>query len=403
MRFFLPAAIALLLISCQTGTPDHQPFDDTQVTGLLELMDSLAARNPGFSEEGSGTDPALSARNESDTLLQGMISRLLGCPAYTIYFSRFRNLTSDDYRLGLNALPFGAAELPGNAGGALYELFRHRDVFGAWYRSVRDDVDIFHCMIAAREWLPRGARPVASVYAFYDGNAGSFAEQGAAFFNLCSEVVTKSPEELRFRNLDTIGANDLERVIAHELHHAMSEPILFPEEAESGPWQQRWVDRLARTIVSEGVAFRCNPLHGFQKELWEDRMTIATLIGELDRTMIALDAHEISEDSVANWNRGLYQEFASSLLTNYVRREWPDSAVASMVRERQIFRPDLPHVLGWWMVSMITRDGSDHAAAIDLLLSPSSLFRRYNEALSPDLINLAVDERVVRMVERTAE
>ncbi|MEK9138179.1 MAG: hypothetical protein AAB393_13720 [Bacteroidota bacterium] len=149
--------------------------------------------------------------------------------------------------------------------------------------------------------------------------------------------------------------------------------------------------------MSEGVAFRCNPLTGFQKGLWEDRTTLSALIKELNGKMIALDNHELQEDSVREWYGRLFHSFAASLLEQYIQRTYPDSNVKALAREKAIFRPDLVHTLGWWMVSRITENGTKREEAIELLTHPASLYRRYNESLERGMDDPAIDSRVVAM------
>jgi len=404
----LSLILLLLVFSCQPKPSDKNRFDDSAVTQLLLLMDSIAARNPGFVRVVAQLDSlprldrerrvlALRERNANDPVLQNMIDELLTLEPYRIYFDRFTNVTPDHFRLAFNSLPYAAPNLPGGIADVFYELIRHKETFRQWYTTIRGKIDIQRCVRSAGEWLPPGEHPPTKVYFIYDGNAGSFAEQGSAFFNLCSEVIAKTSIEQRFEHLNEVGVAQLEGVIAHELNHVMAEPVLYPRGLNFSSWEQRWKDRIIRSIVSEGVAFRCNLLTGFQKALWEDRTTLSALIKELNGTMIALDNHELQEDSVQEWHRRLFQEFAASLLEQYLQREYPDSNVKTLAREKAIFRPDLVHTLGWWMVSRITENGTKRERAIELLTHPALLYQRYNESLERGMDDLAVNAKVVAM------
>jgi len=94
----------------------------------------------------------------------------------------------------------------------------------------KNQISINRCIEIAKKWLPLAEYKLKKVYFIYDGNAGSFAEQGNAFFNLCSEVISKQPVGKHFKELDKINVGALGGVIAHELHHVMVEPVLFPSE-----------------------------------------------------------------------------------------------------------------------------------------------------------------------------
>ncbi len=398
--------LLLFLLPCQPPQTGTGPFDDSAVTKLLSLMDSIAGRNGGYenvilqldslSRTGRGERiRALQNRNDRDPVLRKMIDDLLTTEPYRIYFSRFSNVTPRDFRFAFNSLPYAAPDLPGGIGEAFLDLIRHRRAFERWYETIRGEIDVHRCIMSAKEWLPPGEYPLGNVYFIYDGNAGSFAEQGNAFFNFCSEVVTKEPMDRRFKQLNETGVEKLEGVIAHELHHVMAEPILFPEKRGYESWEDEWKDRITQTIVSEGVAFRCNPLTGFQKQLWEDRSTIATLMKELNEKLVALGEHRVQEDDLKEWYNGLYHEFAASLLERYLRRTHPESEIKGLVAEKAIFRPDLTHALGWWMVSSISGNGAKKEKVIELLTNPSLLYRLYNASLEKGTEDIAVDERVV--------
>jgi DNA-binding ferritin-like protein (Dps family) len=197
--------------------------------------------------------------------------------------------------------------------------------------------------------------------------------------------------------MDEVNIGVLEGVIAHELNHVMAEPILFPAGRTFTSWEDRWKDRITRNIVSEGVAFRCNPITGFQKNLWEDRATIVSLLKELNGKLLSLDRHELQENDVREWYGKLFQEFAASLLKQYLQKTYPDSAVKTLAVQNFVFRPDLVHALGWWMVSRITENGVKKEKAIELLTNPASLYELYNKTLERGMDDVAVDARVVAM------
>jgi len=401
----------LLLFSCDSKQSVENLYDDSAVIQLLNLMDSIAARNPDFelvatqlnslpSPDREQRTITLRRRNENDPVLENMIEALLELEPYEIYFDRFKNVSRAHFRLAFNSLPYTAPPLPGGIAEAFYDLCIHREAFERWYQTTRSGIDITRCVASAREWVPPGEYPVKKVYAIYDGNAGSFAEQGNAFFNLCSEVITKTPPSKRFTHLHEVGIIQLEGVISHELNHVMAEPFLSSRSLTFSSWEERWKDRITRSIVSEGVAFQRNPLMGFQKTLWEDRATVSSLMKELNRMMIALDNHVVPEDSVRLWYNRLYHEYAASLLGQYLEQTYPDSDITSMIKEHSIIRPDLVHALGWWMVSRITEGGAKPERASELLMNPSSLFTLYNESLEPGMDDLAVDAQVVTMFSR---
>ena len=406
--FFFLLFVVTGIFPCHSKQMGNNLFDDSAMTKLITLMDSITARNAGYERVIAQLDTlsrenrmkvivSLRGRNANDSVLRTMIDELLALEPYQTYFSRFRNVTPADFRLAFNTLPYVGLDSPGSIAETFYELIHHRNVFQEWYRTIRGKIDIQRCVTAAREWLPKGEYPLNKIYFIYDGNAGSFAEQGCAFFNLCSEVVSKMPREKRFKNMDEVNIGVLEGVIAHELNHVMAEPILFPAGRTFTSWEDRWKDRITRNIVSEGVAFRCNPITGFQKNLSEDRATIVSLLKELNGKLLSLDRHELQENDVREWYGKLFQEFAASLLKQYLQKTYPDSAVKTLAVQNSVFRPDLVHALGWWMVSRITENGVKKEKAIELLTNPASLYELYNKTLERGMDDVAVDARVVAM------
>lgn len=373
-------------------------------------MDSIAARNAGYEKVIAQLDTlspedrmkmitGLCERNANDSVLRAMIDELLALKPYQIYFRCFRNVTPAHFRSAFNALPYAELDLPGNISEPFYALIHHRNAFQEWYRRIREKIDIQRCVALAKEWLPKGEYPLDKVYFIYDGNAGSFAEQGCAFFNL-HETVSKTPGEKRFQNVGEVSIGAFEDVIAHELHHVMVEPILFPANQTFVSWEDRWKDRLTRGIVSEGVAGQCNPVTGFSKSLWEDRATVASLMKELNEKLLAMDRHELQENGVRKWYSGLFEEFARSLLLRYLQKAYPDATtktIETLAMQHASSRPDLIHTLGWWMVSRITENGTKKGKAIELLRNPASLYELYNKSLENGMEDVAVDARVVAM------
>jgi len=60
-----------------------------------------------------------------------------------------------------------------------------------------------------------------------------------------------------------------------------------------------------------------------------------------------------------------------------------------------IYRPDLVHTLGGWMVRRITNEGTNPEKAVEVLINPTSLYTLYNQTLEKGMEDIAVDTSVV--------
>ena len=150
------------------------------------------------------------------------------------------------------------------------------------------------------------------------------------------------------------------------------------------------MDRIVRGMVSEGAAIHCNPPAGFRKALWEDPRTVEALVAELNREFLALEEGRQEEAEFRAWFSSTFHQLPRRLLEEHVAREYPEDEFEELVARHASQRPDLLHALGWWMVSRISREGSDAAAVRALVRDPYRLFDRYNAALGPDSVALKV-------------
>jgi hypothetical protein len=205
-----------------------------------------------------------------------------------------------------------------------------------------------------------------------------------------------TPPSERFRNLDRVSVTNLEAVVAHELNHVMTAPMLYTDEAGSVPWKQR----VTREIVSEGIAFLCNPLNGFQKDVWEDRTTLAAMVKDLNDTFEAYQKNIIGDEELSDWFGSTFQERATAHLARYLKRAYPDSNLIQMVRDHSIYRPDLVHALGSWMVARVTSHGEKKETVAMLLEDPSMVYSLYNATLDPGMEDLAIPPDVVALMKQ---
>lgn len=367
------------------------------VYALLDLIDAIAENNPGYEETVSALESLdeaarrdrvdeLAARNASNASIGRKIDAFLGTEARRIYFRRFGNVTPDHFRQVFLALPYARVDAPGAIGEPYMELISARaDVRQMVDRFVAT-VDLDSCAKDASRWLPERPYAVPEIYLVYDNNAGSYTAEGKAFYNLYGGERSNSP--------DSTGGR---AIIAHELHHVFATPYLRFSRRQHDRWEHDRIDMIVREMVSEGAAIHCNPPRGFKKELWEDRQTVAALVGEFNRECRALDAGEVDEGGFRAWFSSTFHEFPAEILIGYASRKFGEDA-ERIAEANMVQRPDLVHALGWWMVSRISREGQKPEAVAALVVAPYTLLARYNDAIGPDDPELAVDARLIALM-----
>jgi hypothetical protein len=399
----LVGAMIALLTAC-SGTPASKApaLEPEGVIALLDVIDAVASAFPDSVIEAGrlrvlpDSERQLLAadarrRNETNPRVSAALERLMATEAYRLYFSRFHNITPDVFRELVLNLPYGAGSGPGGIGEMLVGLVGKR-------REVRSAVERFvaHAEMAdvvrrAMEWAPAGSRAPDRLFLIYDSNAGSFTAGSIPFFNLYGDV------DLDALSADTSGAalEGAVSVMAHELQHTIVAPILFASSRPQSPWQALWLDRITRGLVSEGMAIHCNPPEGFRKELWEDTSVVRALVARLNGLLEDVGNNHATEDDVQTWYRENLFGFAESLLVRFLVTRYSGDELEAHRRRYMSIRPDLEHVLGWWMVARISEEGRAREVALDLLSDPYALYVRYNDAAGPDLL---ISESALRAI-----
>jgi len=407
-------ALAILLLAgawvgCSAVERESAPRDEGKridagtVLALLDLVDTIVSKNPDYAgalKSLDSLDPAgrrgrleeWKARNARDPDIQARADAFLGSPAMRVYFRRFTNVTPEDFRRVLHALPYEWTDSPGDIATALFGLVARRDTVRAWVEMLRSRVDLRRCRDRAAGWLPGGPYPVPEVGLVYDSNAGSYTAEGKAYFNLYTDA---------FRTLARdggpagAGEDEMEGIIAHEMHHVFAEPFLERALSAARPAPREATDPVVVAMVSEGAAIHCNPPAGFRKDLWEDPRTVEALLAELNGRFLAVKEGRMGRRGFRGWYSDTFQGIPRRLLEGYVARTYPENDRKAVTARFIPQRPDLVHALGWWMVSRVSRQGEDREAVKALVKNPLSLFRLYNAALGDSQEALKVDPRLI--------
>jgi hypothetical protein len=369
------------------------------VNQLLDVLDTLAGRNPSaqaFADwaktagERKAADSALTLamKNAHDPRVQEMIDALLTTDAYRLYYAQFRNISQPTHHDILCALPYRAIDSPAGIADNLLEIFSNRALVRKWAHDVIAKIDLTRCNAIASEWAPQGDHSTPTVYFVYDGNGGAFARNGAVCVDLFGMILGTRPAATRFAGLSEISIDDMERVLAHEFVHIYSAPSLMATLGNATTWQDKMIDRITVGLVDEGIALQCNPPENFKADLWNDTATVAFWIKQLGDRLAVLKAGEGNPDATSRWWSSTYQELPESLLVNYLSRRYPKGDQAKLRAQYMSDRPDLEHMLGWWMVSKIYVKGRQKEKVMQLLSAPDKLFPLYNEAMKDAPPNL---------------
>jgi len=376
----------------QNSPSDRATLDISGVTQLLDLLDLIIRKNPQYkatiawlqnrpNDEARKERELLAQRNAEDPEVKTAIDALLSSPTYKLYYKQFRNVTPEIHRQVLCALPCTAIRSPGDIASSLQELCGNRDSVRAWVTSVVSQIDLNKSHQIALQWLPPGDYTLPPIHFLYDGNGDAFACDGEIGFDLYGIIFGVRPQETRFTNLSAVGVNEIEGVLAHELHHIYAARYLYPPGREHATWRDEWKDRLIRQIVSEGVAMQCNPLQGLRRTLKEDTTIVRYWIGQLNDKLAALRTGSITEPQIEAWYDSSFQETARMLLNEYRKRVSPTADSAAYMWQHQVDRPTMVYTLGWWMVGRISEGGKNKNTVIQLLKEPEQLFGSYNSSV----------------------
>lgn len=387
----LAALVSAIVCAPVAGSADEPTLDATAVFALLDLLDTLMAKHSDYEVEASRIErltpderraalDAKAAGNAADPEIGRLIDGLHATPAYVMYFLQFRYTSRDTHRRVLLALPYEAISSPAGISHTFKELCLHRDEVRAWVNDVVGRIDVDACRRGAMEWLPAGDYPTPVVRFIYDGNGDAFAQFGGVCFDLFSLIIRRRPVAGRFDDLDGVGVDKIEKVLAHEFHHVFAGP-LRTRGPEPDDWRAREVQYVAQRIVSEGVAMRCDLGPGVRRDVMEDTVTVAFWIDQLNEKLAAMAAGAISEEDMQAWHSGSYGAPARERLRDFFARTRPGDDADALVARHAASRPSMVYTLGWWMISRILDQPDGRARVIDLLSEPGRVFAVYNEAM----------------------
>ncbi len=110
-------------------------------------------------------------------------------------------------------------------------------------------------------------------------------------------------------------------------------------------------------------------------------MVVETLLRRFEAFLSDLRHERLDEEQAIAWRRENFFGPAAALLRRHLERRFEGEELAARIVELAPMRPDLEHVLGWWMVSRVSRGGARREHALELLEDPWALPRLYNEAV----------------------
>ncbi|MEW5795081.1 MAG: DUF5700 domain-containing putative Zn-dependent protease [Candidatus Zixiibacteriota bacterium] len=395
--FFLACAVVSSnLLSCyrESSKTAKQQVDFSAATALLDVLQASVDESPNCDsitdrlsslprQQRDALLDSLIAAKESKPALVRRIHALIESPAYRLYYRQFRNVKPDDHRRILLALPYEAIPSPADISRNLLEITVHLPSVRSWIKGLSSRIDLDTCRSIAERWLPDGEHEIPETFFIFDGNGDAFAHDGQVCFDLYSLVLARRSPDTRYEGLDTLSADGIEPVLAHEFHHIFAQPYFAPSRDEAADWTIRWRNRLIRRLVTEGTAMHCNPPEGFNRTIKEDTAVVVHWLRELDKMMALVKSGEVAEEVASDWLGNTYQEAARSVLRQYLSRTIPEDELEREVKAHEIDRPSLVYTLGWWMVSHISDKGFNPEAVHELIKHPLTLFERYNAKVSP--------------------
>lgn len=375
-----------------TGVTDN--LDISAIEIVLNLLDTIAAHAPSGEDSllqlasgmGLAEDSinALIEQRIADSLISSMIDKLLNSPAYRLYYAQYTYLTPEIHRQIFASLPYRTVEGYGDIGLNFLELYKHREIVRTWVRDIIARVNPARSLEVARQWLPPGNYKLPRIFFIYDGYGDAFARDEAVGFDLFGVLLSKRTPRTRFEHLDKIDVDEIEVVLAHELHHVYSRPLIYSAAYNAAmipaDWRVRWPAKVIRRLVNEGVAMQCNPLTGFKREIFEDSLVVTFWIEQYRGMMNKINDPSSTLAYYDAWLEATYHDSAMVILRQYLEAHYPKEQFDSLFLEHRGDRPMFIYTLGWWIISCITAHGTDREAAIDLLTNPDSLITIYNRS-----------------------
>ncbi|MBI5868782.1 MAG: hypothetical protein HZB43_10945 [candidate division Zixibacteria bacterium] len=395
LALLVPLVIGASRCSAGEAVSPEAQLDISAVTQLLDVLDLLVRKNPGYKttisrlsqmphDSAESELQRLAQKNGDDPEIKSAIDGLLGSPTYKLYYRQFRNVTPEIHRKILCALPYWGINSPADIGGTLRELCLNLDSVRSWVTAVVSHIDLDKSQRVALEWLPPGDYPPPPIRFLYDGNGGAFANDGEVGFDLYGSILGSRAPAARFANLAGLDVNQIELIIAHELQHIYAARYLYPPGRTFATWQDKWIDRLTRNIVSEGVAMQCNVGPGVRRSLMEDTVIVRYWISQFNGKVAAMRNNSITESQIGAWYDSSLQDVPRRLLIEYWQRVTHDQDSVTFMQRYIGDRPAMAYTLGWWMLGRILERDSNREKVIALLSDPSAIFKAYNESIPAD-------------------
>ncbi len=129
---------------------------------------------------------------------------------------------------------------------------------------------------------------------------------------------------------------------------------------------------------------QCNPSSGFKRRILEDTATVAYCLAQLNEKFAGLKNGTISGDEIDKWSQANSDQTARQLLTDYLKRNFPEDKREELFQLHIIDRPIFEYVVGWWMITRILKMPGGKDRVMEILSSPEKILEYYNESLPPN-------------------
>ena len=344
------------------------------------------------------------AANRKDPELTARINKLLSHPVYSKLAPNMRSFAvpawgRQAYRETFYRLPWERTLLRGGVDeqimSTILQLDDHKvETINALLTDIATASSAQRVFDTTDQWLPDGLehRESYTVSVYFDGNRGSFAEQGAIFLDLAYDVATlEEPESLA----------RVENVISHELHHIAYEewlretafwfvypPTLDVRKAELTHWRMR--------IIMEGTAQFCDmgDKPAIIQDMFFDPELSYTIFGIWEDTFMAMIGGEMAIGDYNQLIESHYHEAAQNLLVGYLQNFYTDEEIAGLMDEGYAqYRPVIEYYIGYRVFREIYNRGGA-AAYQDAISNPRTLLGAYSSTSANSTAPQISDELV---------
>lgn len=384
--------LTLVLASCVTmrdpvelrsSSGVRVSYDLSAAKALLELLAYVDELHGG--KEFNGSNPvevqAVLDHNLADKVYRHKVEAVLSCPVYDSLASNMQSSTipaqgKNAYRQALYRLPFLGMGLRGGVDQQISQLLQNLPRADEFLRTTtkgllnQESAD--RILDTVGTYLPQASiNKDFQVFLYFDGNRGSFTSGGVLYLDLMA-----FPAET--------GLPEVERIIAHEIHHTLYRPM-FQGKAHLSVgkimlhgWQEQ--------VLLEGSAQFCNfqdypPLVQYMAM---DRELGTAIFQEWERTFLASYTGKLSPGDFQSKLEIYNQSHAQALLESWLNTLPPEQAPTQEVRQSLWpYRPVVHYYVGYRIFRAI-HDKGGMKAMVTAMENPGNLLFLYRELAMVD-------------------